>query len=64
MENRWQYEAMGSGESREELEGLIDDIDEEEWEIARRYHPGAIRSTGDQSATRSVAVECARRAHP
>jgi hypothetical protein len=40
MENRWQYEAMGSGESREELEGLIDDIDEEEWEIARRYHPG------------------------
>jgi hypothetical protein len=23
-----------SGESREELEGLIDDIDEEEWEIA------------------------------
>jgi hypothetical protein len=39
MENRWQYEAMGSGESREELEGLIDNIDEEEWEIARRYHP-------------------------
>jgi hypothetical protein len=30
---------MGSGESREELEGLIGDIDEEEWEIARRYHP-------------------------
>jgi hypothetical protein len=40
MENRWQYAAMGSGDSREELEGLIDDIDEEEWEIARRYHPG------------------------
>jgi hypothetical protein len=40
MESRWQYEAMGRGESREELEGLIDDIDEEEWEIARRYHPG------------------------
>jgi hypothetical protein len=40
MENRWQYEAMGSGDSREELERLIDDIDEEEWEIARRYHPG------------------------
>jgi hypothetical protein len=39
MENRWQYEAMGSGESREELEGLIDDVDEEEWEVARRYHP-------------------------
>jgi len=39
MESRWQYEAMGSGESREELEGLIDDVDEEEWEIARRYHP-------------------------
>jgi Plasmid pRiA4b ORF-3-like protein len=39
MESRWQYEAMGTGESREELEGLIDDIDEEEWEIARRYHP-------------------------
>ena len=38
MENRWRYEAMGSGESREELEGLIDDVeDEEEWEIARRY---------------------------
>jgi len=40
MENRWQYEAMGSGESREELEGLIDDVDDEEWEVARRYHPG------------------------
>jgi hypothetical protein len=41
MENRWQYEAMGSGESREELEGLIDDVEEEEeWEIAGRYHPG------------------------
>jgi hypothetical protein len=31
---------MGSGESREALEGLIDDIDQEEWEVARRYHPG------------------------
>jgi Plasmid pRiA4b ORF-3-like protein len=41
MENRWQYEAMGSGESRDELEGLIDDVDEE-WEIARRYHPGGF----------------------
>ena len=40
MENRWQYEAVGSGESREELEGLIDDVEEEEWEIARRYHSG------------------------
>jgi hypothetical protein len=31
---------MGSGESWEELEGLIDDAeDEEEWEIARHYHP-------------------------
>jgi Plasmid pRiA4b ORF-3-like protein len=41
MANRWQYEAMGSGESREELEGLIDDVEEEdEWEVARRYHPG------------------------
>jgi Plasmid pRiA4b ORF-3-like protein len=39
MENRWQYEAMGSGEPRQELEGLIDDV-EEEWEVARRYHPG------------------------
>jgi hypothetical protein len=34
MENRWQYEAMGSGESREELEGLIDDVEEDEWEVA------------------------------
>ncbi|MGO9595293.1 MAG: plasmid pRiA4b ORF-3 family protein [Steroidobacteraceae bacterium] len=42
MENRWQYEAMGSGESREELDGLIDDMDEEEWEIARRYHPAGF----------------------
>jgi len=36
MEHRWQYEASDSGESRGELEGLIDD--EEEWEIARHYH--------------------------
>jgi hypothetical protein len=36
MEHRWQYEARDSGESRGELEGLIDD--EEEWEIARHYH--------------------------
>jgi hypothetical protein len=41
MENRWQYEALGSGESREELEGLIDDVEEEdEWEVARHHHPG------------------------
>jgi hypothetical protein len=37
MEHRWQYEARDSGESRGELEGLIDD-EEEEWEIARHYH--------------------------
>jgi hypothetical protein len=36
MEHRWQYEARDSGESRGELEGLIDE--EEEWEIARHYH--------------------------
>src|SRR3984885_8040414 len=39
MENRWRYKAMGSGESREELEDLIDDVDEDDWEIARQYHP-------------------------
>jgi hypothetical protein len=39
MQNRWRYKAMGSGEAREELEDLIDDVDEEEWEISRRYHP-------------------------
>jgi hypothetical protein len=39
MQNRWRYKAMGSGESREELEDLIDDVDEEEWEIVRQYHP-------------------------
>ncbi len=38
MEHRWQYEARDSGESRGELEGLIDDEEEEEWEIARHYH--------------------------
>jgi hypothetical protein len=27
---------MGSGESREDLEELIDDIDEEEWGIAHK----------------------------
>jgi hypothetical protein len=64
MKNRWHYEAMCSGESSEELEGLIDDIDEEEWEICPPLPPRAIRSTGDQSATRNVAVECARRVHP
>jgi Plasmid pRiA4b ORF-3-like protein len=42
MENRWRYEAMGNGESREELEGLVEDMDEEEWEIARRYDPGGF----------------------
>ena len=39
MENRWRYKAMGSGESREEPEELIDDGDEDEWEIARQYNP-------------------------
>jgi Plasmid pRiA4b ORF-3-like protein len=39
MENRWRYKAMGSGESREELEDLIDDVDEDDWEIARQYNP-------------------------
>jgi hypothetical protein len=39
MENRWRYKAMGSGESRAELEDFIDDVDDEEWEIARQYHP-------------------------
>jgi hypothetical protein len=38
MEHRWQYEARDSGESRGELEGLIDEEEEEEWEIARHYH--------------------------
>ncbi len=31
MENRWQYEAVGSRDSREALERLIDDMDEEDW---------------------------------
>jgi hypothetical protein len=30
MENRWRYEVMGSRESREELEGLIDNVEDEE----------------------------------
>jgi hypothetical protein len=64
MENRWQYEAMGSGESREELEGLIDDVEKDEWEIAPPLPPGSIRSTGDQSDTRGVGVEFARRVPP
>jgi hypothetical protein len=38
MEHRWQYEARDSGESPRELEGLIDEEEEEEWEIARHYH--------------------------
>jgi hypothetical protein len=53
MENRWRYEAMDSGESREELEGLIDDEeDEEEWEIGRRYHPSEFdrRATNQRLA--------------
>jgi len=40
MANRWQYSAIGGGESREELDGLIDDVeDDEEWDILSRYHP-------------------------
>jgi len=32
MEHRWQYQAVGSGDSREALEGLIDEMNEEDWE--------------------------------
>ena len=39
MENRWQYELIGGGDSREELEDLVDDLEDEDWEILREYHP-------------------------
>ena len=45
MENRWQYEARDSGESRGELEGLIDEEEEEDWEIARHYHIQVLTKT-------------------
>jgi hypothetical protein len=39
MERRWQYVAIGSGESQEEWDGLIDEMDEEDWDIMSQYHP-------------------------
>jgi len=39
MANRWQYELIGSGEAREELEDLVDDLDDEEWNRSSGYHP-------------------------
>ena len=39
MEERWKYSAIGGGMSREDVDDLVDDLDDEEWEIQRRYHP-------------------------
>ena len=33
------YLAIGGGMSREDVDDLVDDLDEEEWEIQRRFHP-------------------------
>jgi hypothetical protein len=59
MENRWQYVAMGGGESREELEGIIDALHVEEWEVARHYHPGRFdrRATNQRLATLGWAAQ-------
>jgi hypothetical protein len=35
---RWQYSAIGRGESRQELDGLVDD-DDDEWDLLSRYQP-------------------------
>jgi hypothetical protein len=37
MEDRWKYSAKGGGMSREDVDDLVDDLDDEEWEIQRRY---------------------------
>jgi hypothetical protein len=43
MQKRWQYELIGSGGPREQLEDLVDDVEDEEgWEINRRYHPAGL----------------------
>jgi hypothetical protein len=39
MEERWKYLAIGGGMSREGVDDLLEELEDEEWEIQRRYHP-------------------------
>ena len=39
MANRWRYSAVSNGMSGEDREELFEELDDEEWEIERRYDP-------------------------
>jgi hypothetical protein len=39
MINRSAYALIGGGAPREELEDLIDEMEDVEWDILSRYHP-------------------------
>ncbi|CAN7773243.1 plasmid pRiA4b ORF-3 family protein [Variovorax sp. LjRoot175] len=39
MANRSGYAMIGRGEARHELEDLLDEVEDEEWDILRYYHP-------------------------
>ena len=39
MATRREYTLIGESRSRHELEDLLDGVDDEEWDLLRRYNP-------------------------
>ena len=39
MATRFEYTFIGESRPRHELEDHLDGVDDEEWDILRRYHP-------------------------
>jgi hypothetical protein len=39
MATRFEYTLIGESRSRHEFDDLLDEVEDEEWEILRHYHP-------------------------
>jgi hypothetical protein len=64
MAKRWQFAAIGRGESREDLEDLIDDVEDDEWETLARYHPDRFDRRRVNRALASISPASPRRSAP